>query len=75
MTLAERTQSCLRQMADLAEAGDEDWLYWYAEYCGLRGEPEPLEWGQDGRVREWWVRGRDDREVLRGLEAVQHDQF
>ena len=52
MTLSERTDYCLRCMADLAAAGDEDWLCWYAEYCGLRGERQPLEWRQDARLRE-----------------------
>ena len=73
MTLADRTQSCLRHMADLAEAGDEDWLCWYSELCGLRGEQAPLEWGANERVHAWWARGREDRAVLLGVEEVKAD--
>ena len=74
MTLAERTQSCLRQMAEHAEVGDEEWLRWFAEYLGLKGEECPDWASKYQNIQVWWARGREDREVLLGLQSIQDAQ-
>ena len=74
MTLSERSQSCLRRMADLAEVGSGEWEYYFAEYSGLTGKPLPTGYELDERLTAWYERGREDRAVLLGLQSVEDAQ-
>ena len=74
MRLAERTQACMRQMANLAEAESDEWLCYWAEYLGLTGQPAPTGCEGDERIQRWYERGREDRDVLLGLQSVTDAQ-
>ena len=74
MTLAERTHSCLLRMIDAAKTDDDEWSCYWAEFLGLTGQPVPTGYEKDERIQSWWARGREDREVLLGLQSVEDAQ-